>query len=240
MVLCLIGGAIGALSGLALLGLLGVGEVSVSRLVEAGWQHLAGALLLLASLPLAVVGGVLVQRGRARLGGSVVLLAPFALSLVDAELQAFVAAFWAPLLLAAAAAGLAGPRRSVALTASALLIWIWVAATGLGPGMLESRLGDAVRSGDKVEVARLLAWGVDPDPDAADRTSALRQAVEARDTDLAAVLLAHGASPVRNGVDGISPLQRSLELGTTGITERMLIEQGVFPRAAEAGTEAAP
>jgi ankyrin len=106
-------------------------------------------------------------------------------------------------------------------TCGAFLLAVAIGHTAQA-GSRDTRLIDAVRTGDVAAVRRLLAQHVDVDARAADGATALHWAAEVDDVALADMLLKAGAKPGPSNDYGVTPLTLAAGNGSTAMVERLL------------------
>jgi hypothetical protein len=170
-------------------------------------------LVLISALPLGVFGWSLARRGRSLEGALVVLAVPlgaaFQVGLQPRFLEG-VGILFAPFFLASLLLSAGKNRRSLAVSAAAVVGWGAIWAGARLPGALEGRLRDAARAGDERRLERLLDWRVDPDSRDDRGVTALMLAVEADDGRTVRALVERGADPDLADRSGVSAKMRAI------------------------------
>jgi ankyrin repeat protein len=112
-------------------------------------------------------------------------------------------------------------------------IWLLVCAagTGVGAGAGDARLLDAVKTGDRVALQRLLGSRVDVNVAEVDGTTALHWAVRADDVETARRLLGAGAAVKAANRYGVTPLSIAATNGNAPMIEALL-KAGADPNTA--------
>jgi uncharacterized protein len=103
-------------------------------------------------------------------------------------------------------------------------------ALTLTAGLNETRLEQAIKSGDKQTAQSLLKQGADVNASDPDGTTPLHWAVESGDTEMAQMLLRAGANPKARNRYGVTPLSLAAGNGNGGLLA-LLLKAGADPAA---------